>query len=389
MPAGQGQAPRWCAGSCAPLRSRPHSGARWFVRRFPAATSTWSSGTTWPDGDPFLQRQNEPSVAASTRNPLHLLAGSNDYRTVDLPGLPDGEETGDAWLGLYKSLDGGQRWGSTLLPGYPQDPNRQSSFAAAGYGAAADPVVRAGTNGLFYYSGLVFNREDNGASAIFVARFIDNNNQEGGDPIGIWARRSPRRDPGRRAGSSTSRGWRWTSRGATPRPAASSRAAADPTRPAIVQNVPAGRVYVAYTSFTGEGATLRSRHHVHVVGRLRRPVEHAAAAEPNDDPSTRARPSRSSPTPASCPWRGGVSRRTGRRTDAIMVTQSTDQRPQVRCTPSRPAGCSRGHAITRIVDRLMEHRKMRKRREGRGARRIRPARRPRPISRSAPTPIRR
>src|SRR5262245_35049031 len=44
------------------------------------------SGKTFPDGDPYLQRQNEPNGAVSTRNPLHLLAGSNDYRTVDLPG---------------------------------------------------------------------------------------------------------------------------------------------------------------------------------------------------------------------------------------------------------------------------------------------------------------
>src|SRR5205809_7659989 len=40
------------------------------------------AGTSWPNGDPFLQRQNEPSVAVSTRNPLHLLAGANDYRKV-------------------------------------------------------------------------------------------------------------------------------------------------------------------------------------------------------------------------------------------------------------------------------------------------------------------
>ena len=28
-------------------------------------------------GDPFLQRQNEPSIAVSSRNPCHLLAGAN------------------------------------------------------------------------------------------------------------------------------------------------------------------------------------------------------------------------------------------------------------------------------------------------------------------------
>ena len=33
------------------------------------------SGTLLPGGDPWLQRQNEPSIAVSTRNPLHLLSG--------------------------------------------------------------------------------------------------------------------------------------------------------------------------------------------------------------------------------------------------------------------------------------------------------------------------
>ena len=58
------------------------------------------SGTTWPDGDPFLQRQNEPSEAVSTRNPLHLMAASNDYRTVDLPGLPAALPIADSWIGF-------------------------------------------------------------------------------------------------------------------------------------------------------------------------------------------------------------------------------------------------------------------------------------------------
>ena len=74
-------------------------------------------------GDPFLQRQNEPSLAVSTVNPLHLLAGANDYRAVDVPLLDvlPGSMAGDAWCGWFYSPDGGQSWQSTLLPGFPQD----------------------------------------------------------------------------------------------------------------------------------------------------------------------------------------------------------------------------------------------------------------------------
>src|SRR5687767_842059 len=115
------------------------------------------AGTDWPGGDPFLQRQNEPSIAVSSRNILHLLAGANDYRTVDLPGLPGDKPTGDAWLGVFKSLDGGRTWQSTLIPGYPQD-NSPLGVASPlkGFDAAADPLVRAGSNGLLFYSGIAF-----------------------------------------------------------------------------------------------------------------------------------------------------------------------------------------------------------------------------------------
>ena len=79
------------------------------------------SGTTFPDGDPFLQRQNEPSIAVSTRNTMHLMGFANDYRAVDIPFLIDERVTGDAWLGVFKSFDGGETWQSNLLRGYPQD----------------------------------------------------------------------------------------------------------------------------------------------------------------------------------------------------------------------------------------------------------------------------
>jgi hypothetical protein len=161
------------------------------------------SGTTLPGGDPYLQRQNEPSIAVSTRNPLHLMAGANDYRTVDIPitgeQLPGQEEkkiaqAPDAWLGLFKSFDRGQSWTSTLLPGFRQDlsteglnsPLKYNELLKKGYLAAADPVVRSGPSGLFFYSGLAFNRTKFAGrvnSAVFVSRFIDNNNNEGGDSI--------------------------------------------------------------------------------------------------------------------------------------------------------------------------------------------------------------
>ena len=100
------------------------------------------TGTSWPNGDPFLQRQNEPSMAVSSRNPLHLLAGANDYRTVDLPGVADAdhESRGDAWLGIFKSYDGGQTWQSSLLPGYPQDQKNRGLSPLSGMQAAADPA---------------------------------------------------------------------------------------------------------------------------------------------------------------------------------------------------------------------------------------------------------
>ena len=233
------------------------------------------SGTTHPDGDPYLQRQNEPSIAASTRNPLHLLGGSNDYRTVDIPFPPDDdEETGDAWLGLFKSFDGGQRWRSGLLPGYPQDTSPAGlSSPLKAYQAGADAVVRAGTHGLIYYSGLVFNRGEGGKSGIFLSRFIDNNNKENGDPIGYlgttmvatsngdrfldkpWmAVDIPRTDSMMCTVTADSIIATTVGKGKG-KPKKKGGAALPPPG---TQNIPAGPVYVAYTSITGEGTALKA-----------------------------------------------------------------------------------------------------------------------------------
>jgi streptogramin lyase len=146
------------------------------------------SGTVWPYGDPFLERQDEPSLGVSTRNPLHLLAGANDYRTVDLnlPEIEPGDPllstpTGEPWVGEYMSIDGGAHWQSTLLPGYPQDTSaRGLSSPLHGFTTAADPVIASGTNGMFYYGGIAFDRGSN-LGLVFVSRFMDLNNKENGN----------------------------------------------------------------------------------------------------------------------------------------------------------------------------------------------------------------
>ncbi len=178
---------------------RAKSGSRFFLPLFVLSLLSFSAlqaqqvgnnvnmvtGTQWPGGDPFLQRQNEPSMAISSRNPLHMVAGDNDYRSVDLPSVSgEMEPTGDAWLGFFTSFDGGQTWTSNLVPGYPQDTSIAGLLSPIhGLGAGADPTVRAGTNGMFYYGGLAFNRQQGGTSKVFVATYTDDNNLEGGNSI--------------------------------------------------------------------------------------------------------------------------------------------------------------------------------------------------------------
>ena len=215
------------------------------------------SGTQWPGGDPFLQRQNEPSLDVSTRNPLHLVAGANDYRTVDIPfdaALPGETNAGDAWLGLFKSLDGGRTWKSTLLPGYPQDGSPEGlASPLKGLAAAADPTIRAGAGGVFLYSGIAFNRGTNAPGVLFVARFIDNNDKENGD-----ATRG--RDPIKYAGTvvvDTGTSGQFLDKPTlafdVPRPGDAPCTFRTPKDGGgtLTQSVPGGRAYLAYTMFVG------------------------------------------------------------------------------------------------------------------------------------------
>ncbi|HVQ30321.1 MAG TPA: pentapeptide repeat-containing protein, partial [Vicinamibacteria bacterium] len=211
------------------------------------------AGTQWPGGDPFLQRQNEPSLAVSSRNPRHLLAGANDYRTVDLPAtdVVPGELAGDAWLGIFKSFDGGSRWQSTLLPGYPQDTSIEGlASPLKAYKTAADATVRAGTHGLLYMSGIAFNRGTN-LGGVFVTTFFDQNNKENGNVPGktdpLRYVRTVMVDAGN-SGQFLDKPWI-----AADLPRGAAATCTIPVSPS--EAVPAGNLYLVWSRFTGSLST--------------------------------------------------------------------------------------------------------------------------------------
>ncbi len=164
-------------------------------------------------GDGYLQRQVEPTIAVSTRNPDHLLSFFVDYRAVNIPGDPGlGEQTqtfvlamkatnmmlagliplpevplfevppvaaAEAWVGGSASHDGGLTWSGFMMPGASFDHSLISEDSPVyGLEAATDPVAVAGPCGYVYVSFMGFTRGD--MSKLVVARFQDLNDSESG-----------------------------------------------------------------------------------------------------------------------------------------------------------------------------------------------------------------
>jgi hypothetical protein len=222
-------------------------------------------------GDVTIQRQNEGSMACSSRNPLTCLAAGNDYRLINLQDDADGaggKVTADAWLGIYWSRNGGQSWRSTLLPGWKTSKatdTRPEGLPAvnpiAGFEAAADPTVRVGTHGLFYISGIAFNRaEESGGVATtlaggegksgvqFVSVYIDDNNSSDPNVPPRYVRTSIV-DSGT-SGRFLDKPWIIADK---PRGLASCTIPAGPGGQPAAQTLPTGVVYVAYATFLGSG----------------------------------------------------------------------------------------------------------------------------------------
>jgi hypothetical protein len=121
-----------------------------------------------PDLQGRGQAQNETAIAQDPNNPIHLVAGYNDYRR------------GDGNCGSSYSLDGGHTWHDAPVP---MSFTRGSAFGAPRqyWQAGGDPSVAWDTKGNVYFDCQMFNRgsppttNPDTSSAIYVFRSTGNN----------------------------------------------------------------------------------------------------------------------------------------------------------------------------------------------------------------------
>jgi hypothetical protein len=112
------------------------------------------------------RQQNEPSTAVDARNPAVVVAGSNDYCTVEVAG--------GTWTGFYRSTNSGASWVDSLLPGYPTDTSPEglaSPLHRKGIANAGDPVQAWDTEGRLFYMGNAFNRAAPQNGSVWIATY--------------------------------------------------------------------------------------------------------------------------------------------------------------------------------------------------------------------------
>ena len=205
----------------------------------PVAPPDSNTAKAWAlKGDNYLQRQVEPSIAASTYNGDHFLAAYGDYRTVDFAndvGLPGAAASG--WIGYSRSYDRGKHWYGAMVPGFPGGTSSADlSSPLHGLQAGSDPVIATTPGGHFYLGGLFFTI--GGISNIAVMHLRDVPSLEGGDSI----------KPGKI--TIVDKGSQSDTGNLEDKPAIAADIARNTTDPAVC-----GPVYMAYTVFTGGGDT--------------------------------------------------------------------------------------------------------------------------------------
>ncbi len=119
--------------------------------------------------DTGLKQQNEVGCAVRPGEPLVAFCGYNDYRTT--------EKTGDAWVGVSMTRDGGLTWSSRLAPGWPQYAT-PGAGTPVGHDFAADPNAAA-VPGLVLYNFIAADRGKKGTGGLFLQRWFESDKENG------------------------------------------------------------------------------------------------------------------------------------------------------------------------------------------------------------------
>ena len=108
-------------------------------------------GTPNPGFDARNRQSNEATTSISPVDPDIIASGGNDYRLVTV--------SGDVWLGVYVSQNGGATWFNTMVPGFPSDTSASGlASPLLGLDASGDPVVRFDRDGNLFVAAIAFNR---------------------------------------------------------------------------------------------------------------------------------------------------------------------------------------------------------------------------------------
>ena len=115
---------------------------------------------------------NEPYSVIDPTDPSHVFAGWNDYCLTDL---------GAGWQGFAYSLNGGEDWVNSIVPGYPQDTSAEGR-ASPLFGThtdAGDPIAAFDNDGNLFVGGIAFNRVKPSNGDVYVATY-------GTNPVGAY-----------------------------------------------------------------------------------------------------------------------------------------------------------------------------------------------------------
>jgi hypothetical protein len=122
-----------------------------------------------------LRQGNEPYSVIDPTEPTHVFAGWNDYCQTDL---------GAGWQGFAYSLDSGETWTNSTVPGYPADTSAEG-MASPLFGKhtdAGDPIAAFDNDGNLFVGGIAFNRVKPSNGDVYVATY-DTNPHPSGYPV--------------------------------------------------------------------------------------------------------------------------------------------------------------------------------------------------------------